>query len=107
MPVYRTAQGKPLDMSQLVAKNEKVRAVGNMNVNARGDVLDSHNRVIRDNTKRVKSQYQNVVKQRPQQPSASQPVQQAPVSQPVQEIEELSEAEKEMFDDLDDEEIKK
>ena len=103
MPVYRTAQGKALDMSQLAARNEKVRAVGNMNVNARGDVVDSHNRVIKDNTKRVKSQYQNAVNPRPQQAPAQKqqpPVQQAPV-------EELSEAEQELFDDLDNEEIEK
>jgi len=107
MPVYRTAQGKPLDMSQLAAKNEKVRAVGNMNVNARGDVLDSHNRVIKDNTKRVKAQYQNIVKERPSKPHVNQQSQQKPVAPPVQEIEELSEAEQSLFDDLDNEEIKK
>lgn len=44
--VYRTAQGKNLDMGSLVLKNENVRAVGNMNVNARGDLLDDNNRVI-------------------------------------------------------------
>ena len=43
MPAYRSAQGKMVDMSVLAAKNEKVRAVGNMNVNARGDVIDENN----------------------------------------------------------------
>ena len=38
--VYRTAQGKTLDMAALRAKNEKTRAVGNVkNLNARGDTL--------------------------------------------------------------------
>jgi len=60
--MHRSALGKSIDMSSLVAKNEKVRAVGNMNVNARGDVIDSHGRVIQDNTQRVKQQYSNVVK---------------------------------------------
>lgn len=57
MAVQRSAMGKQVDMSALVAKNEKVRAVGNMNVNARGDVIDSENQVIQDNTKRVKNVY--------------------------------------------------
>ena len=42
----KTALGKNLDMGSLILKNEKVRAVGNMNVNARGDTIDGHNKVI-------------------------------------------------------------
>lgn len=42
----KTALGKTLDMGALISKNEKVRAVGNMKVNARGDVIDSHNKII-------------------------------------------------------------
>ncbi len=61
--VYRSAMGKPVDMGSIVSKNEKVRAVGNMNVNARGDILDSNNKIIRDNTKRVKDSYKNAVKE--------------------------------------------
>lgn len=60
--VYRSAMGKGVDMGSMVAKNEKVRAVGNMNVNARGDILDSNNKIIRDNTQRVKESYKNTVK---------------------------------------------
>ena len=44
--VYRTAQGKMLDMGSLVLQNENVRAVGNMNVNARGDIIDNQDRVL-------------------------------------------------------------
>ena len=40
MAQYRTAQGKNIDMAALAAKNERTRAVGNMNVNARGDTID-------------------------------------------------------------------
>ena len=58
---HRTAMGRTIDMSALATKNEKVRAVGNMNVNARGDVVDSHNKVIKDNTKRVKKAYEQTV----------------------------------------------
>jgi hypothetical protein len=44
--VYRTAMGKPVDIGALLLQNETVRAVGNMSVNARGDVIDSRNKVI-------------------------------------------------------------
>ena len=58
----KSAMGRTVDMSALMNKNEKVRAVGNMNVNARGDVVDSNNKVIQDNTKRVKKVYNRTVK---------------------------------------------
>lgn len=61
MAIYRSAQGKAIDMSILATKNEKTRAVSNMNLNARGDVIDSNNRVIQENNKRVSSQYNNTV----------------------------------------------
>ena len=57
MAVYRSAHGKPVDMSQLATKYEKVRAVGNMNVNARGDILDSANKVIEKKASQVQKQY--------------------------------------------------
>lgn len=62
MAIYRTAQGRKLDMSQLAAKNEKTRAVGNMNVNARGDTIDSNGKVIVPVTKKVGNRYSNTVK---------------------------------------------
>jgi hypothetical protein len=100
MPAYRTAQGKMVDMSRLASKNEKVRAVGNMNVNARGDIVDSNNQVIKDSTKRVKNNYQKAVGQR--QPNAVN----KPVNIPKPSvIEDLTSEEKELFDN--DEDIKK
>ena len=35
----KTMRGKNIDMATLIANNEKVVAVGNLNVNARGDML--------------------------------------------------------------------
>ena len=58
-----TALGRPFDMAALRTKNEKVRAVGNMNVNARGDTIDSHNRVINDTNKRVNIMYQKTMQE--------------------------------------------
>ena len=64
MGIYRTAQGKRLDMSMLARKNERTRAVGNMSVNARGDTIDSQGRVIVPVTKKVGDKYQRTVSNR-------------------------------------------
>lgn len=64
MAKYRTAQGKVVDMSQLAAKNERTRAVGNMSVNARGDTIDGHGRIILPVTKKVGEKYQRTVSNR-------------------------------------------
>lgn len=55
--VYKTAQGKIVDLGALMLQNEHVRAVGNMGVNARGDVLDSNNRIIETTSQRVQKSY--------------------------------------------------
>lgn len=59
--VYRTASGKEVDMGALLLQHESVRAVGNMGVNARGDVLDSNNQVIEHSTQRTSKQYSKQV----------------------------------------------
>ena len=59
--VYKTAQGKSLDMGSLILQHENVRAVGNMNVNARGDMLDDKNRVISTRPQQVNQQYNKQV----------------------------------------------
>jgi hypothetical protein len=51
--VYRTAQGRIVDLGALEAQNEHVRAVGNMKVNARGDKLDADGRVISTRSQQV------------------------------------------------------
>jgi hypothetical protein len=61
MTKYRTAMGKTIDMASLTAKNEKVRAVGNMSVNARGDTIDAQGKVIVPATKKVSNNYQKTV----------------------------------------------
>lgn len=64
MVTHRSALGRPVDMGQLAAKNESVRAVGNMKVNARGDTIDSHGKVIVPVTKKVGDAYQRTVANR-------------------------------------------
>jgi protein involved in temperature-dependent protein secretion len=51
--VYRTAQGRIVDLGALEVQNEHVRAVGNMNVNARGDKLDANGNVISTRSQQV------------------------------------------------------
>ena len=63
--LHKTALGRPIDMAALRAKNETVRAVGNMNVNARGDILDSNNNVIADSNRRVNAMYQKAMQNPP------------------------------------------
>lgn len=54
---YRTAQGKIVDLGALQLRNEHVRAVGNMPVNARGDLIDSQNRSIDTRNDQIARQY--------------------------------------------------
>lgn len=61
MSKYRTAQGKTLDMAALISRNERVRAVGNMKVNARGDTIDSQGRIIQPVTQKVTDAYSKTV----------------------------------------------
>ena len=44
--IYRTAQGKVVDLGAMMVQNETVRAVGNMKANARGDIIDNHGHVV-------------------------------------------------------------
>ena len=49
--------GKTVDLGALLLQNENVRAVGNMNINARGDILDSNNRVTEPKNRQVQGKY--------------------------------------------------
>ena len=62
--VYKTAQGKLVDMGKLMLQNENVRAVGNMNVNARGDLLDDKNQVIAKKQDQIQRNYNRQVKKK-------------------------------------------
>jgi hypothetical protein len=45
--VYRTMQGREVDMDSLLQKNETIPAVGNVRMNARGDELGQGGKVVR------------------------------------------------------------
>ena len=55
--VYRSSQGKSIDLGALLLQNENVRAVGNMGVNARGDRIDTGNKVIDTKVKQAQRAY--------------------------------------------------
>ena len=44
--IYKTARGKAIDMDKVKLTNEAAVAVGNMRVNARGDLLGSGKQVV-------------------------------------------------------------
>jgi|TARA_R110001592_G_scaffold20422_1_gene82837 hypothetical protein len=56
--MYRTMQGRMVDIEKLRAANESVQAVGNMNVNARGDVLGASGQVITPKEDIIKKYYE-------------------------------------------------
>ncbi len=96
--------GKTVDMAALAARNEKVRAVGNMNVNARGDTIDATGKIVVPVTKKVGEGYQktvtnraaNIVKKRQE---SLRPVESAP--KPEHKVD-LTAEELELEDSLDD-----
>lgn len=116
MTKYRTAQGKVIDMAQLSSKNEKVRAVGNMPVNARGDTIDSSGKVIIPVTKKVGRNYEkvvsnraaNLVRRKSDIQSEVETVEPAPVTTTIESdivVDDLTQEELEMLAADDDEEI--
>lgn len=110
MKSYRSAMGKSVDMGALSSKNEKTRAVGNMRVNARGDTIDAHGRIIKPVTAKVNQAYSQTVGNRGAISTAQSdvPKQRVPVKPIVKE--ELTSFERELEesfeDDLEVEKIK-
>ena len=56
--MYRTMQGRMVDIEKLRAANESVQAVGNMKVNARGDVLGANGQVVTQKAEVIKKYYE-------------------------------------------------
>lgn len=56
--VYRTANGKTVDMDLLRQRNELTPAVGNARVNARGDQLGPGGQIIRSREDILKDFYE-------------------------------------------------
>ena len=56
--LYRTMQGRMVDIEKLRATNEEVRAVGNMSVNARGDVVGTGGKIVKTKEQLMKEYYE-------------------------------------------------
>jgi hypothetical protein len=52
-----TLQGQKINFDQFVAYNDKTRAVGNMKVNARGDIIDSRGEIVEKRTAIMKQKF--------------------------------------------------
>ena len=61
MKPWNKIHGKQVDMGSLRLRNENVRAVGNMRVNARGDLVDDKNQVISTKNQQVTQNYNKQV----------------------------------------------
>jgi hypothetical protein len=105
MATYRTAMGKSVDMNALRSKNEKTRAVGNVkNLNARGDTIDAHGRVIKPVTSKVTDGYNKTVGNRSAQVTRRppQPSQKIQPDKPKIDLTELTAEEREFEESLED-----
>ena len=71
--MYRTMQGRMVDIEKLRAANEGVQAVGNMNVNARGDVLGAGGKVVTSKAQVMKQYYEKPKGMVDDTPTRSQP----------------------------------
>lgn len=57
--IYRTMQGKEIDMDALATKNETAIAVSNVKINARGDELGPGGEIIRRREDIVSEYYED------------------------------------------------
>jgi len=102
MSKHRSALGKTVDMGALIAKNEKTLAVGNMKVNARGDSVDSHGRIIKPVTEKVNEMYGKTVGNKSAHAQRQPPKRPQPA--PVEQLkEDITEWEQEIDSNIDDE----
>jgi|APCry1669191860_1035381.scaffolds.fasta_scaffold46720_2 hypothetical protein len=109
MGIYRSAQGKKVDMARLMAQNEKVQAVGighdgkktsGLKVNARGDLIDNKGNVVKSiNQKRSETYGKTVGNKSAQGKTMHRPAAATPA--PKQSLEEI-EAINSMNDMLDE-----
>jgi hypothetical protein len=103
MATHRTAMGKTVDMSAILAKNEKTRAVGNMGVNARGDTIDAYGRIIKPVTAKVNEAYGKTVGNRSAQTKKNIPKPQSKIQPDILvEVPELTQHERELDEFLED-----
>lgn len=64
--VYKSLQGKEIDIEKLMARNELMPAIGNASVNARGDEIGPGGKIIRTKEQIMSEYYENNPKAMPQ-----------------------------------------
>ncbi len=87
--MYRTMQGRMVDIEKLRAANESVQAVGNMNVNARGDVLGANGQVVTPKEQIIKKYYEQPKGMVSSTPSRGKSIP-APKSEPVKTVQKMT-----------------
>jgi len=72
--VYRTMQGRVIDLEKLMRQNELTPAVGNMKVNARGDEIGTNGKILKKREDIVAEYYADNPNAKPRrtQPTAKQ-----------------------------------
>lgn len=99
--IYRSAQGRVVDMEKLRLANEEVIAVGNMKVNARGDQLGPGGKIVKTRNQIMKEYYSlNTPVSIPSKPERTAESDPEPVAQVQSVIErEMADLESQDFDD--------
>ena len=87
--MYRTMQGRMVDIEKLRTANEGVQAVGNMNVNARGDVLGAGGQVVTSKETIIKQYYEQPKGMVSDTPTKNKPTQ-APKIEPVKTVQKMT-----------------
>ena len=87
--MYRTMQGRMVDIEKLRTANESVQAVGNMNVNARGDVLGAGGQVVTSKETLIKQYYEQPKGMVSDTPTKNKPTQ-APKVEPVKTVQKMT-----------------
>jgi hypothetical protein len=90
--MYRTMQGRMVDIDKLRAQNETIPAVGNMGVNARGDILGPGGQIVKPKEAVMKEYYETPRGAAQDTPVKKAPVQRAqPIPQPqVQQVQTMN-----------------
>ena len=57
--VYKTMQGREVDMDKLMSQHELMPAVGNVRVNARGDELGAGGKIVKKREEIIAEYYEN------------------------------------------------
>ena len=87
--MYRTMQGRMIDIEKLRAANESIPAVGNMKVNARGDQLGAGGQVITPKETIMRKYYEQPRGMVDDTPTKNKPTP-APTVEPVKTIQKMT-----------------